>query len=369
MKIMELLKLTRLNGALLGSVFTLSVIGLMNLYSATSVWGQAGAAPTFYSQLLWMGIAWATCLVLAFVDYHLMQRTAYLFYGITLLGLVAVLVWGQEISGHQSWLKLGPLTIQTSEFAKIGFILALARYLSEHLEPRGYEGRQLFRPLLIVGLPLIFVLLEGDLGGALFFVLTFVTLLLFVGVQKKPLLWLCGVGCVAMIAAYFFVLSPYQKDRLVTFLKPMADPRGAGYQLIQSKIAVGSGMITGKGFMQGMQNKLLYLPEKHTDFIFPVLAEEWGFVGSTVTVLLYFALLMAGLKVAAKARDSFGMLLCLGIATWLFWQLTINIGGVLGLLPLTGVTLPLLSYGGSSLLSVFLGVGILLNVSRRRYIF
>lgn len=360
---------SQINGSVLGTVATLSVIGLINLYSATSVWGEQGISPAFYSQILWMILGWGLCFLFILIDYHVMQRAAYLFYFVSLAGLAAVLVWGQTVSGHQSWLKIGSFGIQPSEFAKIAFILAIAKYFSEHLEPVGYGFRELLFPLLIVAAPLALILLEGDLGSTLFFALTFASLILFVGVKKKTLAFLTGISLVTVISAYFFVLNPYQQSRIQTFLQPGFDPRGQGYQLIQSKIAVGSGMLTGKGYMQGMQNKLLYLPEKHTDFIFPVLAEEWGFIGSALAVLLYFGLLMAGTKIAAKARDSFGMLLAYGIMAWLFWQVSINVGGVLGLLPLTGVTLPLLSYGGSSLVTVFIGVGMLLNIGRRRHMF
>lgn len=362
-------RISQLNASVTWITLALCVIGLINLYSATSVWGQSGASPTFYSQLIWMAAGAVACLGIWLIDYAELERFAYPVYFLTLLGLVAVLIWGEEISGHQSWLKLGPFHMQPSEFAKIGLVLALAKYLSAYDRPKGLRLRDLRIPFLLVGLPLLLIILEGDLGSALFFALTCISMVLFVGVRRKTLAWLSGASILCLFLAYFFLLNPYQRSRIQTFIRPDLDPRGQGYHMIQSKIAVGSGKLVGKGYLQGMQNKLLYLPEKHTDFVFPVLAEEWGFIGAGVTLILYFALIMAGANIASKARDRFGLLIALGITILLFWQVAINLGGVLGLLPLTGVTLPLLSYGGSSLLTTFLGIGILLNIRSRRQFF
>ncbi len=359
----------QLNNAAVWVTLSLSLVGLLNLYSATQILGQEGASPAFLSQLLWMLIAWALCLIVAFVDYHQLERFAYPLYGLTLLGLVAVLFFGQEISGHQSWIKLGRFQIQPSEFAKIGYLLAIAKYFAWHDAADGFRLTNLKIPLLLTVVPLGLIIFQGDLGSALFFVLTFASIVLFAGVRVKTVAILASSALALCIMMYFFVLNTYQKQRLQTFMDPDLDPRGQGYQIIQSKIAVGSGMLTGKGFLQGMQNKLLYLPEMHTDFIFPVLAEEWGFIGSMIVVLLYFALIMTGANIAAKARDRFGLFVALGVTTLLFWQVVINVGGVLGLLPLTGVTLPILSYGGSSLVTIFIGIGILLNVRTGRTMF
>ncbi len=360
---------SQLNSPVVWVVIGLSTLGLINLYSATSILGEAGVSPIFYSQLLWMLIAWVVSLTVWLVDYHQLDRFAYAIYGVTLVGLIAVLIFGQEISGHQSWIKLGPFHMQPSEFAKIGFLLALAKYFASTDRLSGLNLKELQVPFLIVGLPLALIIIEGDLGTALFFILTFASLVLFVGVKRKTFALLTGAALVTVLIAYFFLLNPYQRSRLETFIQPDLDPRGQGYQVIQSKITVGSGMLTGKGYMNGMQTKLLYLPEKHTDFIFPVLAEEWGFLGSMVIIALYFALIMAGANIASRARDRFGLFVALGITMLLFWQVVINIGGVLGLLPLTGVTLPILSYGGSSLVTVFLGIGILLNVRASQHFF
>ena len=359
----------QLNASITWITLALAAIGLVNLYSATSVWGVSGASDAFYSQIVWMLVGCVVCLLVWALDYHWLERLAYPLYILTVLGLLAVLLWGEEISGHQSWIRVGPFQTQPSEFAKIGFVLALAKNFSGRDPTNGFRIRDLKFPFLLLALPLSLIVVEGDLGSALFFVVTFTSMVLFVGVRRKTLALLSGLSVALVLITYFFLLSPYQQSRIQTFMQPDMDPRGQGYQIIQSKIAVGSGMVFGKGYLQGMQNKLLYLPEKHTDFVFPVLAEEWGFVGAGLTIALYFALIMAGANIAAKARDRFGLFVALGITALLFWQVAINIGGVLGLMPLTGVTLPLLSYGGSSVLSTFVGIGILLSVKSRRQFF
>lgn len=362
-------RLGQLNNSVVWIVIALTIIGIVNLYSATFVLGQEEGSPTFYYQIIWMLVAWAVAFVVLLVDYHQLERFAYPFYILTLLGLIVVLIFGEEISGHQSWIKMGPFHIQPSEFAKIGYLFALAKYFSTHESHDGLRFRELILPFLIVGLPLALVIVEGDLGNALFFVLTFASIMLFVGIRRTTLTVLTGIFLATVFLAYLFLLSPYQKSRIQTFIQPDLDPKGQGYQIIQSKIAVGSGMMTGRGYLNGTQNKLLYLPERHTDFIFPVLAEEWGFIGSMVVVLLYLGLIIAGANIASKARDRFGLFISLGITVLLFWQVIINVGGVLGLLPLTGVTLPILSYGGSSLVTVFFGIGVLLNVRTSRNVF
>lgn len=277
--------------------------------------------------------------------------------------------FGKTVSGHTSWLTLFGLTFQPSEFAKIGFILALSKYLNVYRPIQGFTLKGLMNPFFILLAPLSLILLTGDLGSALFFVLTFATMILFSGIQRGALITVTVMGLVSVLLAYLFLLSPYQRARIQTFINPALDPRGQGYHLLQSKIAVGSGQFFGKGYMKGMMNKLMYVPEKHTDFIFAVLLEEWGFFGGMVVLALYLAILMIGINIASKAKERFGIFLSLGITALIFWQVVINIGGILGLMPLTGVTLPLLSYGGSSVITILAGIGFLLNISMRRFMF
>lgn len=348
----------------------LSMIGILNLYSATYNVSEKGFPPLFLSQLVWYGVGFSIAFLLLFLDYRVLLSLAYPAYGIAVLLLLAVFFYGKEVAGNRNWLVIGPFTMQPSEFAKLAFILALARFFSNH-SARGdsYGFRDLIVPLCLLAAPLLLILLEKDIGSSLFLIATFGSLVLFAGVRRSVLIVSLILALIGGFSAYQKVLSSHQKLRIEAFLHPDRDPKGQGYHLLQSKIAVGSGRIVGKGYLKGMHNKLLYLPEKHTDFIFPVLAEEWGFLGGGVVLALYLAFLIYGVQLASKAKERFGIYLALGVTALFFWQIVINIGGVLGMIPLTGVTLPLLSYGGSSLVTVFIGISLLLNISMRRFMF
>jgi rod shape determining protein RodA len=348
----------------------LAAVGLLNLYSATyEIGGGGGASPLFVSQLVWFAVGLTVGLLFLLVDYRILLRLAYPLYVVSFLLLVTVLFFGKEVAGNRNWLMIGPLTMQPSEFAKIAFIIVMARYLADHPTMRGYGLKGILRPLALLLPPLALILLGKDIGSSLFLLLTFASLVMFAGVRVKVALVCLVIGVVGAVGMYKKMLSGHQKARIESFLHPDADPKGIGYHLLQSKIAVGSGQVIGKGYLKGMHNKLLYLPEKHTDFIFPVLAEEWGFVGSMIVLGLYLAILVFGIQLASKAKESFGVFLALGVTALFFWQVAINLGGVLGLMPLTGVTLPLLSYGGSSLVTILIGISLLLNISMRRFMF
>lgn len=347
----------------------LSAIGAINIYSATYNVTEGRMSPLFISQLVWFGVGFTVALVLLFIDYRVLVRLAYPFYCLSVLMLVAVLFFGKEVAGNRNWLVVGPFTMQPSEFAKLAFVMALARYFSDHPTFRNYHFREMILPLIMLMIPFALILLGKDIGSSLFLILTFVSIILFAGVRRNFILIGLAVVLIGGVGAYKKVLSEHQKLRIEAFLHPDEDPKGRGYHLLQSKIAVGSGEFFGKGYLKGMQNKLLYLPDKHTDFIFPVLAEEWGFFGSMIVLILYLSLLIFGVQLAAKAKERFGVFLALGVTALFFWQIVINIGGVLGMIPLTGVTLPLLSYGGSSLVTVMVGISLLLNISMRRFMF
>ncbi len=354
---------------LLWVTMALAVIGLVNLYSATYHIGETGISPLFVSQLIWFIIGATVAFAILFIDYRVLIRLAYPMYGVSILLLLAVLFFGKEVAGNKNWLVIGPLTMQPSEIAKIAFIIAMARFLSDHPSMKGYRLTSLMIPVLMLLPPLVLIVMGKDIGSSLFLVLCFISLILFAGVRRNVLVLSMILGLAAMVGVYHKVLSPHQKLRIEAFLHPEADPKGKGYHLLQSKITVGSGRVFGKGYLKGMQNKLLYLPEKHTDFIFPVLAEEWGFVGCSIVLSLYLALLIFGVQLASKAKERFGVFLAMGVTALFFWQIVINLGGVLGLMPLTGVTLPLLSYGGSSLVTMLAGISVLLNISMRRFMF
>lgn len=344
-------------------------IGLVNLYSATLKVTDTGLPTLFRSQLIWVSLGLGILFFVTLFDYHLLLRLAYPLYGFSILLLITVFVAGRSVAGQQNWIVLGGFSFQPSEIAKLALILALARYYSSHSPDRSYQLKDLLVPLILLLVPMSLVVLQKDLGGSLFFGLLFVTMTFFLKVPARYFIVAGVMAIVGGVGAYHFVLKGYQKDRVKMFLNPESDPKGKGYHLVQSKIAVGSGGIIGKGYLKGNINKLKYLPERHTDFIFSVLGEEWGFLGGLLTLLVMGLFLLVGLESASQTKDPFGSLLAIGVVGLFFWNVVINLGGILGLMPLTGVPLPLLSYGGSSILTMMIGVGLLFNVRMRRFVF
>jgi rod shape determining protein RodA len=302
-------------------------------------------------------------------DQRRFQSIAWAFYGGVLVLLTLVFVKGRVVMGARRWISVGPVNIQPSELAKIAVILALASWFTwddaRRKEPRG--PFRLLPPLLITLLPAALILRQPDLGTALVVLAVGGTMLLFARVKWRAVGLLAALALIGALLAYP-TLKPYQKKRVETFLNPEGDALGAGYHAMQSKIAVGSGQGLGKGWGQGTQTYLSFLPEQHTDFIFSVWAEEHGFLGCAVVLALYFILVASGIDIAGNARDRFGHFVAIGVVAMIFWQVTINIGMVTGVLPVVGVTLPLLSYGGSSVMTVFLGLGLLANVGMRRFV-
>jgi rod shape determining protein RodA len=251
--------------------------------------------------------------------------------------------------------------------AKLAVIAVLARYYSKDAYTRGFTLLELMRPFALILIPFVLIVRQPDLGTAMLLMLIAGSMTLFVKIERKSLIALIASGAI-IVPVMWFLFKDYQKQRILTFLDPDRDPLGAGYHIIQSKIAIGSGILTGKGFLKGTQNALSFLPEEHTDFIFSVLAEEWGFIGSLVLVLLFLILIFWGLNVAIACREPFGTILAVGITAMIFWQVLINIGMTMGLMPVVGVPLPFVSYGGSSVITIAIGVGLLLNVSMRRFL-
>jgi rod shape determining protein RodA len=280
--------------------------------------------------------------------------------------LIAVLFFGKYVGGSRRWLIIGPLSFQPSELVKIAVILSLAHYYSKDAKTRGFTLRELIRPLMIIMLPVLLIGMQPDLGTAGLVVLIAGSITVFVKIERRSFIYLIASGAVLVPLIWFF-LKEYQKKRILVFLDPDRDPLGAGYHIIQSKIAIGSGLLSGQGFLKGTQNALSFLPEEHTDFIFSVLAEEWGFLGSATLVLLFFILIIWGLTVAHGCREPFGTIVAVGVTAMIFWQVFINIGMSMGLFPVVGVPLPFVSYGGSSVLTTAIGIGLLLNVSMRRF--
>jgi rod shape determining protein RodA len=336
-----------------------------NLASAT----RSAHATVWIAQLWFMGAGLLLALGVAAADDRTIYRLSYVFYGLVILLLLLVLLKGRSVMGARRWLSFGPVRFQPSELAKLAVALAVARWFHDDASKRRgpYGLRQLVVPMALTLAPAALVLKQPDLGTALVVVAVGATAILFAGVRWRSVAALAGAVVVAGVLVWPH-LKPYQRKRIETFLNPEGDVLGAGYHATQSMIAVGSGQGTGKGWGQGTQTLLSFLPEQHTDFIFSVWAEEHGLLGCLVLLGLYLALVQAALTIAGNARDRFGFLTSAGVTGMIFWQAAVNMGMVVGLLPVVGVTLPLMSYGGTSVITVFLGIGLLANVAVRRFV-
>ncbi len=341
----------------------LITIGLINIYSAT-----AGGSH-FGKQLLWFTLGLIAMVPVVIVDYRVLDRLGYVIYGIVFAMLVGVLAFGRVSMGARRWIDIGSFSIQPSEFAKLALIIALAKYFQSFWRTNGYSARELFIPLLMALAPFLLIAKQPDLGSAGFQILLAGTIFLLVKVDRRLLVTLTLMALPIPFVAWEFLLHDYQRGRILTLIDPMSDPLGKGYHIIQSMIAVGSGGFAGKGFMSGSQAQLKFLPEQHTDFIFSVLTEEWGFLGGIVTMGALIALLYFAMQVALNAKDRFGQIVAAGITALYFWGAAINIAMVLGLFPVVGVPLPFISYGGSALLLNMVSLGLLLNISMRRFMF
>ena len=348
-------------------VLGISLIGLLNIYSTGFNQVYAKQEFLYVKQIQWIVIGLVFMTAAFCVDYRFISRYAYLIYGCSIVLLVIVFFYGYATRGSQRWILLGGFSFQPSELVKLTLILALAKYFDHHRRNEIYRLRDLAVPFVITLAPFLLILKQPDLGTAMILLIIFFSLILFIGVHWKSLAWSALVGLV-LIPAGWFLLKDYQKVRIMTFVNPESDPLGAGYHVIQSIIAIGSGGMTGKGFLKGTQTQLRFLPERHTDFVFSVFAEEWGFLGGMVLLVLFLSLILWGLKIALHARDYNGTLIAVGITALIFWEVFINIGMVLGILPVVGIPLPFLSYGGSSMVVLMTCVGLLMNVSMRRFI-
>src|SRR5574341_882560 len=360
--------------AMVGLVAAVAFIGLAAVYSAT--YTPKGPSSLFTKQLIWVSVGVIVMFLALIPDYHTAGRYAYVLYAISLVLLVFVMLMGKTGMGAQRWLAIGPFAFQPSELAKLSLTLALARYFAEDPKRGGYELRDLAVPGVMVLLPLVLVLKQPDLGTALMLMLTSFLMFMLAGIHMRSIVIVVIVG--ATIASLAFLvppvrhkiwgsLKPYQQNRIKAFIDPSSDPSGSGYHANQSKIAVGSGQITGKGYRKGTQSQMAFLPERHTDFIFAVIAEETGLVGASMVMLLYLALLLAGLDAAKNAKDRLGVLMAGGVVSMISLYVFINVGMAVGIVPVVGVPLPLVSYGGTSIITTFLALGLLLNIQTRRF--
>lgn len=351
-------------------ILTLSLVGILTIYSATRPPLGGGEHPDYYlKQIAWLSISTMVLFIVVFFDYIWFYRFAYPLYIAGLILLALVLAAGRSSMGAQRWITLGPFSFQPSEFFRILFIIGFSSYLVNRGQDT--EGKMSTTSVLFFAvIPMLMVIKQPDLGTAILLMSLFVTLSLTKGISKKIISVVLVIGLISVpfLGHIFWEgLKDYQKNRLVAFMDPEVDPAGIGYHIAQSKISIGSGGPVGKGYLKGTQGPLRFLPEKHTDFIFSVFAEEWGLLGSLVLLGIYLLLFLRGLDTAVKAKDEFGRLAALGITAMFFIYFSVNIGMTLGITPVVGVPLPFVSYGGTSLLSNFIAAGLLINIRTRRY--
>lgn len=360
--------LTNIDWILAGLALSVCLLGIVNIYSATLTYKLVGS-PYYMKQLYWMLFGILVALAVCSVDYHILEDLSYWLYGFLIVLLLAVLVVGRRSMGATRWLHLGFFNIQPSELMKIVIIVTFARFFSNFQALGGLTVADVLFPLGLLALPALLIMKQPDLGTATLVILIALSMTVFVGLRWSTVLTFVLVTIPLAWLGWVKLLRPYQKNRILDFLDPERSRLGSGYHIIQSKIAVGSGGIAGKGFLKGTQSQLRFLPEQHTDFAFSVFAEEWGFIGCLILIIIYLSLVLWGLNIARRCNDRFGSLLALGVTAMLFWHIVINMGMVIGMFPVVGVPLPFFSYGGTSMITSMVGIGILQNISMRRFMF
>lgn len=341
-------------------------MALANLFSST--WsGGPQPSSVFYKQLYILLFGLGLILFLISFDYSELETLGFVFYFIIILLLLYTGFFVHSIAGTQRWINLGLFRLQPSEPAKLIMVVVLASYFSRQDVGGGLRIRDIIKPGVLTLVPFVLILIQPDLGTALMLIIIFISMIVFFKLRLVTYGILGFLGSTGAVVFWKYLLKDYQRRRIETFLNPEADPTNQGYQIMQSKIAVGSGEIFGKGFMEGTQGHLHFLPERHTDFAFSVWAEEWGFSGSIFFLGCYFFMLLWGLNIAMTSRDKFGVLLAFGLVMLIFWQAVINLLMIMGFLPVVGIPLPLFSYGGSSLLTTLVAIGLLMNIRMRRF--
>jgi len=354
-------KLAAVNWLMVLLLIAIACVGFAMLYSAAN----GSFSPWAYRQMVRFSVGLCVLLAVAMVDIRFWMRAAYLIYAGVLALLFGVEVMGEIGMGAQRWIDLGLFQLQPSELMKIAIVLALARYFHGLTWDEVGNPLNLFPPLLLVAMPAVLVMRQPDLGTALMIVMGAGATFFLAGVRIWKFLTVIGIA-VGTVPIAWQMMRTYQQQRVLTFLNPESDPLGSGYHILQSKIALGSGGMFGKGFLQGSQSHLNFLPEKQTDFIFTMLAEELGMVGGLALIGLYVLLISYGFAIALRSRSQFGRLLALGITTTLFLYLFINVAMVMGLIPVVGVPLPMISYGGTAMLTIMMGLGMVIGVSVHR---
>jgi rod shape determining protein RodA len=347
---------------LLGLILLQSLIGVFFIYSSSHVLPGAH----YIRQLIWIGISLLALILVLVIDYKFFVSLSVYFYGLMVVLLAATLVFARLVAGTKSWITLGLMQLQPSELAKIVMILIFARFFAEYKRPY-LTTRVTLGALLVAGVPLLLIIAQPDLGTAMTFVAVIGGAFILAGLRRKAIVLFVLAALLVGVGGWTIALKDYQKKRVTTLINPAGDPRGSGYQVIQSKIAIGSGGFAGKGFLKGSQSQLRFLPARHTDFIFSVIGEETGFIGVFIVIVLYFALLARMFLSVNKACDRAGIYIIFTASLLIAFQFLVNILMIIGLFPVVGITLPFLSYGGSSLLASYVACGLVLNVKMRRF--
>ena len=342
--------------------FLIIIVAIIGSMSVLSIYSTESGNFSFYTKnhLTRFLVFFSMFLVLSFVRVSVWYRQAYIFYILGILLLLLVIFFGISASGSKRWINFFIMNLQPSELMKIAIIVCFARYYHRIQSSDIQSYKYLLQPIILLLIPCYLVITQPDLGTAILIAGSGLAIIWLAGLNLKYFVY---SGLILLVSLPFVIsfLKPYQKSRILTFFNPDRDPLGAGYQIIQSKIAIGSGGLLGKGFLQGTQSYLEFLPEKHTDFIFTLFSEEFGFVGSMVLILLYALLIYRIIRIGFSSRSFFAKLYCFGFASGLFLYIFVNIAMVLGLLPIVGAPLPIMSYGGSSMLSIMLGLSIVMS--------
>jgi rod shape determining protein RodA len=343
----------------------ISCVGIINAYSATYYYSYVGI-PIYLKQAIWLIAGVIIMIAVAYMKENVFEESSYPLYAFVVVSLLSVLLFGTVFGGSKRWLSLGPLNFQPSEVGKIFFVLAISRFFSDRVAMSGLELRDLAIPFLMTLVPFTLIAYQPDLGTAGLYFLIFIGVSIVARLRIKSIVKLLAFGLIT-VPILWMMMKDYQKERVFSFMSPEKDPFGTGYHLIQSKIAIGSGGFWGKGFLNGTQGQLRFLPEQHTDFAFSVLAEEWGFIICLVLILLFLVFILRLFYISMQVQDRYSSFAISGIAIYFLSQVFINFAMVMGMFPVVGVPLPFVSYGGSSMIANMLAVGIVMNQSKTRF--
>jgi rod shape determining protein RodA len=355
---------------LLTAIVAVATMGVVNLYSATSPYigagARAGLADVYVSQIYWLVVGMLAGILVAAIDYRQYERLAYPLYAFGILTLCLVFVLGADTRGARRWIELGPATFQPSELMKVLLVLVLAKHVHDDPKTEPRSVIDLLPALAFTALPVALVMAQPDLGTSLVYLFTAATMILMSRIRPRALFTLASLASAATFVLWNYGMHGYQRDRITSFLDPEADKTGTGWHALQSRIAIGNGGLWGEGFMQGTQNQFGFLPDQFSDFPLAVFAEDWGLVGGLLLLGTYAFLCIWAIQVASQAKDRFGAAVSVGVGAMIFWHTLANAGMAMGILPVVGITLPLFSYGGSSLVTTLIAFGLLMGVSMRR---